>query len=254
MAERGVCMRFFIGREDLAADLATLSPEDSAHICRVLRRREGDAVSLCDGEGTDYEGVIQEASPQAVRVRVLSQEPSHTEPTVDVTLYAGLSKGERFEFLIQKAVELGARRIVPFTSRYCVVKLDGREKEKKRARLQKIALEACKQSLRSRLVEIGPICTFEQAVEQAAQAQCPLFLYEKENKQSLSARLKQGRGCGTFSVVTGPEGGFSQEEAAFAMGSIPSVSVGPRILRCETAPLAALCAILYETSNYDIGE
>lgn len=247
-------MRFFIGREALAADLATLSPEDSAHVCRVLRRREGDAVSLCDGEGTDYEGVIQEASPQAVRVRILSQAPSHTEPTVDVTLYAGLSKGERFEFLVQKAVELGARRVVPFTSRYCVVKLDGREKEKKQARLQKIALEACKQSLRSRLVEVGPICTFAQAVEQAARAQCPLFLYEKENRQSLSTLLKRGRGSGTFAVVTGPEGGFSQEEAAFAMGAMPSVSVGPRILRCETAPLAALCAILYETSNYDIGE
>ena len=103
-------------------------------------------------------------------------------------------------------------------------------------------------------MEVAPVCTFQQAVEQAGQAQCPLFLYEKENRQSLSALLRQGRGSQTYAVVTGPEGGFSPEEAAYAMETIPSVSVGPRILRCETAPLAALCAILYETSNFDIGE
>ena len=239
-------MRFFIERGEIADGAVTLSAEDSAHIGRVLRRRVGDSLSLCDGQGMDYEGVILATGP-AVTVRITGQAPSATEPTVDVTLYAGLSKGERFEFLVQKAVELGARRIVPFTSRYCVVKVD------ERARLQKIAVEACKQSLRSRLVEVAPVCTFQQAVEQAGQAQCPLFLYEKENRQSLSALLRQGRGSQTYAVVTGPEGGFSPEEAAYAMETIPSVSVGPRILRCETAPLAALCAILYETSNFDIG-
>lgn len=246
-------MRFFIERGEIADGAVTLSAEDSAHIGRVLRRRVGDSLSLCDGQGMDYEGVILVTGP-AVTVRITGQAPSATEPTVDVTLYAGLSKGERFEFLVQKAVELGARRIVPFTSRYCVVKVDERDRQKKQVRLQKIAVEACKQSLRSRLVEVAPVCTFQQAVEQAGQAQCPLFLYEKENRQSLSALLRQGRGSQTYAVVTGPEGGFSPEEAAYAMETIPSVSVGPRILRCETAPLAALCAILYETSNFDIGE
>lgn len=186
-------MRFFIERGEIADGAVTLSAEDSAHIGRVLRRRVGDSLSLCDGQGMDYEGVILATGP-AVTVRITGQAPSATEPTVDVTLYAGLSKGERFEFLVQKAVELGARRIVPFTSRYCVVKVDERDRQKKQARLQKIAVEACKQSLRSRLVEVAPVCTFQQAVEQAGQAQCPLFLYEKKTG-SLSAPCC-GRGEG----------------------------------------------------------
>lgn len=254
-AEKGAAvLRFFIRPEDISQGAVLLSPEDSAHVCRVLRRRAGDRISLCDGQGADYLGEIAEARPERTLVRILESKPSHTEPSVYVTLYAGLSKGERFDFLIQKAAELGAARIVPFTSRYCVVRLEERDKAKKQARMQKIALEACKQSLRSRVVEIGPILPFEQAIEEAAQAACPLFLYEKENKRSLSALLRSG-GRGPFAAISGPEGGFSPEEAAFAASRrIPSVSIGPRILRCETAPLAALCAILYETSNFDIGE
>ena len=125
-------MRFFIERGEIADGAVTLSAEDSAHIGRVLRRRVGDSLSLCDGQGMDYEGVILATGP-AVTVRITGQAPSATEPTVDVTLYAGLSKGERFEFLVQKAVELGARRIVPFTSRYCVVKVDERDRQKNRS-------------------------------------------------------------------------------------------------------------------------
>ncbi len=246
-------MRFFIERGEIADGAVTLSAEDSAHIGRVLRRRVGDSLSLCDGQGMDYEGVILATGP-AVTVRITGQAPSATEPTVDVTLYAGLSKGERFEFLVQKAVELGRGASCLLLPGTVWLKVDERDRQKKQVWLQKIAVEACKQSLRSRLVEVAPVCTFQQAVEQAGQAQCPLFLYEKENRQSLSALLRQGRGSQTYAVVTGPEGGFSPEEAAYAMETIPSVSVGPRILRCETAPLAALCAILYETSNFDIGE
>ena len=254
-AEKGAAaLRFFIRPEDISQGAVLLSPEDGAHVCRVLRRRVGDSISLCDGQGTDYLGEIAEACPERTLVRIVEARPSRTEPSAQVTLYAGLSKGERFDFLIQKAVELGASRIAPFTSRYRVVRLEERDKAKKQARMQKIALEACKQSLRSRIVEVGPILTFEQAVEEAAGYPCPLFLYEKENKRSLSALLRSG-GAGPFAVLSGPEGGFSPEEAAFAVGrGLPSVSIGPRILRCETAPLAALCAILYETSNFDIGE
>ncbi len=249
-----MALRFFVCPEQISDGLVLLSQEDSAHLCRVLRRRPGDQISLCDGQGFDYVAELVRAEPAGAQARILDKQPSCTEPTVQVTLYAGLSKGERFDFLIQKAVELGAARIVPFLSRYCVVRLEPRDHEKKLARMQKIALEACKQSLRSRIVPVGPILTFEQAVEQAAQSPCSLFLYEKENRQSLSTLLRAG-GTGPFAVVTGPEGGFSPEEAALAVRQgLPSVSVGPRILRCETAPLAALCAILYESSNFDIGE
>lgn len=248
-------MRFFINRQDISGDTVQLSSEDSAHISRVLRRREGDSLSLCDGEGMDYEACILEASPQGVKARITDRFPNRTEPRVQVTLYAGLSKGERFDLLIQKAVELGVFRIVPVLSRYCVVKLPEKEREKKLARMNKIALEACKQSLRGRVVQVGPVMDFAQAVEEMTQSPCPLLLYEKENKRSLSRLLEDNKQLSAFAVLTGPEGGFSQEEAALAMEKgLSSVSVGPRILRCETAPLAALCAIMYQTGNFDIGE
>lgn len=154
-AEKGAAaLRFFIRPEDISQGAVLLSPEDGAHVCRVLRRRVGDSISLCDGQGTDYLGEIAEACPERTLVRIVEARPSRTEPSAQVTLYAGLSKGERFDFLIQKAVELGASRIAPFTSRYCVVRLEERDKAKKQARMQKIALEACKQSLRSRIVEV----------------------------------------------------------------------------------------------------
>ena len=136
-----------------------------------------------------------------------------------------------------------------------MVTLPEKEREKKLARMNKIALEACKQSLRGRVVQVGPVMDFAQAVEEMAQSPCPLLLYEKENKRSLSRLLEDNKQLSAFAVLTGPEGGFSQEEAALAMEKgLSSVSVGPRILRCETAPLAALCAIMYQTGNFDIGE
>ncbi len=247
-------MRFFIDKDHITEGRILLTPEDSQHIVRVLRKRVGEELELCDGQGTDYSGILCSIDQERVQVRLDSARPSQTEPTAEVTLYAGLSKGERFDFLIQKAVELGVSRIVPFISRHCVVKVDAKESAKKQARMQKIALEACKQSLRGKIVEIGEICTYQQALKQAALSQCPLLLYEKENRSSLKTILQEHRQDSSFAVITGPEGGFSREEAEQALeASIPSVSIGNRILRCETAPLAALCAIMYETSNFDFG-
>ena len=101
---------------------------------------------------------------------------------------------------------------------------------------------------------VGEIISFEAALEQAARADCGLFLYEKEQQKSLSAILRAAQGT-RYAVVTGPEGGFSEEEAAQAQAAgLASVSIGPRILRCETAPVAAVCAIMYQTGNFDIGE
>lgn len=242
-------MRFFITAAQAAQDHAWLSPEDSAHLCRVLRRRAGDKVTLCDG-CFDYLGEITVARPDGAQVRLLERRQSRTEPSACVTLYAGLAKGPRFDWMVQKAVELGVSHIVPVHTRYCVVK--PRDFEKKIPRLQKIAREACMQSNRSRLVEVSPILEFADAVEQASQASCPLFLYEKEGRRSFSQALRGGGG-GPYAVVSGPEGGFSPEEVELAASrGLWSVSLGPRILRCETAPLAALCAILYESSNFDI--
>ena len=232
-----------------------LGGEDGRHLAKSLRVRPGEEVTLCDGRGADALCKVLSIQGEGALLQVEKTSPSQGEPQTKVTVCQCLCKGDKLETVTQKAVELGVFRIVPVLSRYCVVKLPEKEREKKLARMNKIALEACKQSLRGRVVQVGPVMDFAQAVEEMAQSPCPLLLYEKENKRSLSRLLEDNKQLSAFAVLTGPEGGFSQEEAALAMEKgLSSVSVGPRILRCETAPLAALCAIMYQTGNFDIGE
>ena len=247
-------MRFFITSQQLLGETLALGTEDAQHISRVLRMRPGDELTVCCDDGMTYRCALQQADKQGALARILHREPSSGEPSALVTVYAGLSKGDRFDYLIQKCVECGVSRIVPFTSRYCVVRLEKGDGEKKRQRYARIALEASKQCGRARPVEVGEIVPFSQALSQAKESACGLFLYEKEQQRSLSALLRGSDPRGSFSVVTGPEGGFSPEEAALAeeMG-LHCVSIGPRILRCETAPVAAVCAIMYQTGNFDIG-
>ena len=197
-------MRFFITSQQLLGETLALGAEDAQHISRVLRMRPGDELTVCCDDGMTYRCALQQADKQGALARILHREPSSGEPSALVTVYAGLSKGDRFDYLIQKCVECDVSRIVPFS----------------------------------------------QALSQAKESACGLFLYEKEQQRSLSALLRGSDPRGSFSVVTGPEGGFSPEEAALAeeMG-LHCVSIGPRILRCETAPVVALTAAMYATGN-----
>lgn len=247
-------MRFFVTEDRVCGELIALEPTDAQHVSRVLRMQPGEEITVCCSNGQAYICALEQVGKTEVTARILSQEDYHNEPTAFVTVYAGLSKGDRFDYLIQKCVECGVSHIVPFTSKHCVVRLEGKDYEKKQQRYARIALEASKQCQRSRVVTVGEIVPFEKALAAAAQADCRLFLYEKEQQKSLSAVLKSAQG-NQFSVVTGPEGGFSEKEAQLAQeAGLSCVSIGPRILRCETAPVAALCAIMYETGNFDIGE
>ena len=247
-------MRFFVTEDRICGDDITLEPADAQHVSRVLRMRPGEEITVCCGNGEACRCRLEQVGKNEVHARILSREPFSNEPSAFVTVYAGRSKGDRFDYLIQKCVECGASHIVPFTSRHCVVRLEGADCGKKQQRYARIALEASKQCQRSRAVTVGEIVSFEAALEQAARADCGLFLYEKEQQKSLSAILRAAQGT-RYAVVTGPEGGFSEEEAAQAQAAgLASVSIGPRILRCETAPVAAVCAIMYQTGNFDIGE
>lgn len=248
-------MRFFVTSDCIGEQEITLLPEDANHVFRVLRMHPGEEISVCADNGKKYECLLIQVDKSGVTAQIQSVGDYSNEPSAHVTVYAALAKGDRFDYLIQKCVECGVSRIVPFLSERCVARPVKNEYDKKRQRFQRIALEASKQSQRSRPVEVGEILDFATAMTQAAQADTALLLYEKENRVSLSGALKNSDPCGTFSVVTGPEGGFSEEEAKQAMEQgLQSVSIGPRILRCETAPVAALCAIMYQTGNFDIGE
>lgn len=238
--------RFFVAGQP-ENGLLTLHGENAHHAGRVLRLRPGESVTLCDGKGTDFDCTIELVEKDAVVCRVQSSHPAETEPKQRLTLFMALPKGDKMDFIVQKAVELGVREIVPYLSKKCVSRPD--KTEKKVERWQKIALEAAKQCGRGYLPAVGAVIPFEQAAAQAAQSETALFFYEHEKQTGLRDALADGVGE-TVSLLIGPEGGFAPEEAALAVDAgLKSVSLGTRILRCETAPVAALAAVLYAGGN-----
>lgn len=238
--------RFFVSAEP-ENGLLTLCGEDAHHAGRVLRLQEGDALTLCNGAGTDYDCEIVSIRAGEVVCGVQDTHPSRGEPEQRISLFMALPKGDKMEFIVQKAVELGVFEIRPFLSAHCVSRPD--KTDKKIARWQKIADEAAKQCGRGLLPRVYPVIPVQQAVLEAAGADTALFFYENETKTGLWDALQEGVG-GTVSMLIGPEGGFAPAEAdAAVQAGLRSVSLGTRILRCETAPIAALAAVLYAGGN-----
>ena len=247
-------MSFFVSSSDISDNSVYFSSEDSRHIFQVLRMTAGEDITVCDDSSQRHFCRLISVSKDSCVAEILSTEDYSNQPSAHVTVYAGLSKGDRFDYLIQKCVECGVYAIVPFISERCISRPAKDEYEKKVKRYQKIADEAVRQSKRSQRVEVQNIVSFEQAVKDASAHSTSLFLYENENQKSLSSVLHQSDGS-DYSVFTGPEGGFSENEVNKALDcGMNVVSIGPRIMRCETAPVAALCAIMYHTGNFDIGE
>ena len=232
---------------DPAAGLLTLTGEEAAHLARVLRARPGQELCVFDGTGVSYACRIDTVAPDAVTCAILSSAPGASEPDVAVTLYVGYPKADKLELIIQKAVELGAVRIVPFFSRYCVV--TPKKEEQKQQRYQRIALEAAKQAGRDKVPTVELPRSFAELCAELPGYDAALFCYEAERGGTGLAGLLAG--AHTVAIVTGSEGGFSPEEAAAAAAVSHSISLGPRILRCETAPLAALAAVMTLTGNLE---
>ena len=225
--------RFFVDQQPQDGVL-TLTGENAHHAGRVLRLRVGEGVTLCDGAGMDFDCTVEAVEKEAVTCRVVSCHAADTEPKQSITLFMALPKGDKMEFIVQKAVELGVSRIVPYLSKNCVSRPD--KTEKKVERWRKIAAEAAKQCGRGRLPE-------------AAESETALFFYENERRTGLHDALAGGV-RDTVSLMVGPEGGFDPAEAKAAVDAgLQSVSLGTRILRCETAPIAALAAVLYAGGN-----
>lgn len=238
--------RFFVD-EQPENDILVLRGENAHHAGRVLRLRAGEAVTLCDGKGMDYDCTVEQVEKDTVVCRVRDQHLAETEPKQHLTLFMALPKGDKMEFIVQKAVELGVSEIVPYLSKNCVSRPD--KTEKKVERWQKIATEAAKQCGRGRLPMVSAVVSVEQAILHASKAETALFFYENEMQTGLRDALASGVGQ-AVSLMIGPEGGFSPAEAEAAQkAGLCSVSLGKRILRCETAPIAALAAVLYAGGN-----
>lgn len=241
--------RFFI--EPTPADTILLTGADAHHIATSLRMREGEALTLCDSRGTDYDGVIDSFPLDGVLVRVTARRQNLSEPAVRLTLYQALPKGEKLDLIVQKAVELGVHTIVPVLTERCISRPDSKSMGKKILRLQRIALEAAKQSGRGIVPEIRPLLSFAEAIAGMKQADCAILFYEGAT-QPLSAFLQGNALAGReLALMVGSEGGFSPAEADIAANmGIACASLGRRILRCETAPICALSAILYACGEF----
>lgn len=237
--------RFFT--QEVDQHQAILRGDDARHVTKVLRLRPGEHLLVCDGQGRDYDCVFESASASEVLLRVESSQPSQTEPSLFVTLYQALPKGDKLDWIIQKAVELGVGAVVPVLTQRCVSRPDPKSMEKKQERLQRIALEAAKQCGRGRIPQVQPLLSYEEALAAMAADEKALLFYENS---TTSFRRELEQGGSSLSILVGAEGGLSPQEveAAQQLG-IPSVSLGKRILRCETAPLAALAVLMYESGN-----
>lgn len=241
--------RFFV--DSVEGDPIEITGNDARHIALSLRMKIGETLILCDGNGREAEGVIASIAPESVVLSVQSRRDSVAEPKTKVILYQALPKLDKMETIVQKAVELGASEIVPVMTSRCISRPDEKTMAKKRERLQKIADEAAKQCGRGKLPPVRELLSFKDAVKAMSTAEVPLLLYEHATAP-LKASLEHVGGK-TVAVMVGSEGGFSEEEAAFAIqNGVSSVSLGPRILRCETAPLAALSVILFVAGEMEI--
>lgn len=241
--------RFFIAASNIFGGVAYLSAREIGHL-RALRIRRGESFTVCDGAGKDYVCRLTKLTDDGAEAEIVGVEPSTGEPTVFCAVYAAWAKGDKLETVVQKSVELGVSEIILFPSARCVSKPEALSVVHKTGRLQKIAEEAAKQSGRGMIPWVTAVQSFENAVLSAVKTGLPLFLYENEKKQTLRDALNSEPELKKVSLMTGPEGGFEADEAAFAAeNGMHCVSIGPRILRCETAPIAALAAVMYHTGN-----
>ncbi len=233
--------RFFLPREKFHGDRAAIDGPELAHLARVLRLRAGDEVTLFDDAGREYEAAIESLTATRGELRILRARENRRDPLLPITLAVGLTKGDKLDFVVEKATELGAGAIAPFTSRYSVPQLSGEKIARRSERWRKIAVGAAQQCGRARVPQILPLCDFRELIERPWPETAKILCWEKETDRSLRQIYETCRAMKALLLAIGPEGGFAPEEAAAARSKdFLTAQIGPRILRAETAALAAL--------------
>ncbi len=238
--------RFFTN--NINGDVAYITGEDAKHLATSLRAKIGDEITLCDTLGSDYTGLITEIDKNSISFKITDKCISPSEAKVKITLFMAMPKGDKAETVIQKSVELGVHEIVFVLTKRCVSRPDSASWVKKQKRFEKIALEAAKQSGRGIIPAVCGILSFKEAVEKMSNSECGIIFYENSTEK-LSDVMKNE--FSEIAIMVGSEGGFEAEEVKFAMeNGIHSLSLGKRILRCETAPLSAISAIMYACGEF----
>lgn len=244
--------RFFVPQ--LYNEEMTISGVDARHISKVLRMQPGAQVQIVSDDGVSALAEIVAIDSEQVTVRCIEKLSESREPRVRLILAQGLAKGEKMDFIIQKAVEMGAYSVVPVAMEHSVVRLDGPKADKKVERWQKIAESAAKQSKRDIIPQIQPVQSVAKMLENN-DCSTKIIAYECEDRLSLKTALRKAeeKGITDLLLIIGPEGGISEHELELAKNAgAMAVSLGKRILRAETAGLVAISAIFYETG--DLGD
>ena len=238
--------RFFA---DAACNPLTLTEGEHHHLTQVLRAKVGERVVVCTGDGYDYTYAIRAVHKTETVLDFVEKEKNDREPTVRVTLFSAVMKGDKNEFVAQKATELGVWEICPMRTAF----VQAHDRNLRVERLQKIVREAAKQCGRSTYPTVHEPVDFAKVTERLAAFDCVVFPYERAKSPSLKAFLREKDFSATHSiaVIVGSEGGFSEQEAAALVEcGVTPVSLGKRILRAETANIAVLSAIMYEAEQW----
>lgn len=242
--------QFFVPKEQEGRDFITITGQDAHHIRNVLRMKPGEVVRVSSESGRSYTCSILELGDSFVQLDILG-DALQTELPGRIYLFQALPKGSRMEYVVQKAVELGVHEIIPVAMKYCVVKLDGKKAAEKVRRWQAVAESAAKQSKRSRIPEVRPVMPYLDAAAYAMQCDRRLVPYENERGMGATKEaLGQIQAGESVSIMIGPEGGFAPEEIEAVRGQMQVISLGKRILRTDTAAVAAMSLIMLHLETF----
>ena len=241
--------RFFLPSDAMCLDSISLIGENASH-AKVLRLKVGEHVLVCDGNGHECLCAVETTDSGRYDLKVIERRDSDSEPRVKVSIYMAFPKADKLEHVIQKATELGAYEIITFPSARCVSKPDEKSLKKKLERWQKIAASAAEQSGRGRIPDVVVLSSFQAALKRAAEADMSIMFYENERATTLQMALESGE-YDTVSLLSGPEGGLEATEVQQAISAgLRVCTLGRRILRCETAPLCGLSAVMYASGEF----
>jgi 16S rRNA (uracil1498-N3)-methyltransferase len=244
--------RFFVEPENIAGPAAVLNGAEARHISTVLRLSTGTVITLFDGSGSYFEALLTKISPARVEARILSITPYIVAPedfSPALHLGLGLLKGKKMDLIIQKTTELGITSLRPFRSQFCAA---AEPAAGRLSRWQKIALEACKQCNRPKPPELHEVAEYKDLLVAAGKEEhgLKLIFWEEEGEKTLQDSLASLHGAKSALILIGPEGGFSQDEVAAAVGAgYQPVTLGSRVLRAETAAITAAAILQYHLGN-----
>lgn len=242
---------FFVSPNQIDDKYVTITGGDVNHIKNVLRMKVDEELLVSNGQDKDYYCKIEAISDDEIKALILDEEFEGTELPTELYLFQGLPKSDKMELIIQKAVELGVKEIIPVATKRCVVKLDDKKEASKIKRWQAISESAAKQSRRTIIPEISSVMSFKEAINRAKEFELGIIPYEnfkdmKETKEVLS-KVQKGIKIGIF---IGPEGGFEESEVQYALDNgIHPISLGKRILRTETAGLAIVSVLMFQLED-----